>query len=60
MAAVHAAMLILLRGDLPTGMHAAHELLGPILTFKGHEHEYRQHGPKKRNSYIESNVVHRV
>ena len=42
LAAVHAAMLFLLRDDLDTGMHAAQELVGPSSTFRGHEHEWMQ------------------
>ena len=41
-AAVHAAMLLLLRGDLLRGMHAAHELVGPSSSVRDHEHEWMQ------------------
>ena len=41
-AAVHAAMIFLLKGDLATDMHAAHELAGPMSTFRSHAYEWLQ------------------
>ena len=41
-AAVHAALLFLFRGDLPTGMCTANELVGPSSTLRDHEHEWMQ------------------
>ena len=41
-AAVHAAMLFLFGEYVVTGMHAAHELVGPSSTLKAHEHEWMQ------------------
>lgn len=41
-AAVHAAVLFLIREDLATGMHAANELVGPSSTFRAHQHEWMQ------------------